>query len=218
MALLTSELDLIRYELGWNELTVGAEPYIGVAAIFDRVVAPYLRSGLITSSSTVVAAAGTPTRRTLTLAAISGTNTQGDAVAVHVGDRLIIDVDSLQESATVESMSGNTVDVLLSFGHTGTYPVTVEGGEAIVRSILRNCRAIGAKLGSGGPAITSAGLKKVDEIEFFPSSSGGGSTVFNDLVALRRYWRAELCRALFGVGDMSLVGASNGGGGNISVY
>lgn len=212
MALLQSELDLIRFELGWNELTTGAEPFIGITALFDRVVAPYLRAGLITSSSTSVTAATTPTQVNLTLAAVSGTNTQGDAVSVHAGDRLVIDVDSAQEIATVESISGSVVTLLLSNAHAGTYPVTVEGGESIVRGILRNCRAVGVKIAS---AMTRAGLKKVDEIEFFASSTGG-STVFSDLVGQQRYWRSELYRALFGIGDRSLVGG--GSGGLISVY
>lgn len=211
MALLQSELQLIRYELGWNNLSTGAEPYIGIAAIFDRVVAPYLRSGLITSSATAVAVGAGQTA--LVLTATTGTDTQGAAVAVHVGDRLVVDVDARQELAIVESMMGSTVTLLLSIAHTGTYPVTVEGGESILRGILRNCRAATAKLESAG---SRAGVKKVDEIEFF-ASSAGGSTVFGELIAQRQYWRGELYRLLFGVGDRSLTGGG-GAGGNISVY
>jgi len=214
MALLESEIELIKYELGWNTLSVGSEPYVGIAAIFNQVVQPYLLSGLITSSATVVTATTSPTQVALTLAAVSGTNTQGTAVSVHVGDRLVIDVDSAQESAIVESISGNNVTLRLSLAHTGTYPVTVEGGESIVRSILRNCRAVAAKIEA---AVGRAGIKKVDEIEFFPSTAGGGSTVFGELSALRTYWRGELYRVLFGVGDRSLIGGGRGGGA-ISVY
>lgn len=214
MSLLQSELDSIRYELGWNELTVGAEPYIGVAAIFDRVVLPFLRSGLITSSSTTVTAASPAEPVTLTLAAVSGTNTQGTTVTVSVGDKLVVDVDSRQESAIVQAISGSTVTLLLSLDHSGTYPVTVEGGEAIVRSILRRCRNISLRLEE---AADNAGIKKVDEVEFFASSSGG-STLFGELIAQRQYWRQELYRALFGSGDRSLTGQSAGTGGLISVY
>lgn len=215
MALLTSEVDLIRYELGWSALTTGAEPYIGIAAIFDRVMVPYLRAGLITSSATAVTASPTPALVTLTLASVSGTNTQGDAVAVHVGDRLVVDVDSRQESATVESISSLNVSLLLSNAHTGTYSVTVEGGEALLRSILRKCRAAAQALED---AMLNAGIKKVDEIEFFPSKSTGGSTMFEDLKVQRQYWRNELYRLLFGVGDKSLTGQNGGSGGLISVY
>lgn len=214
MALLTSELDLIRFELGWNGLTTGATPYIGIAEIFDRVVAPYLRSGLITSSSTAVTASAAPAKTTLTLTAVSGTNTQGDTVAVHVGDRLIVDVDSRQEATTVESMSGVTVQVLLSLAHAGTYPVTVEGSESILRGILRNCRNVSSKLESSASRV---GIKKVDEIEFFGATSGG-STVFSELMGQRQYWRGELYRCLFGVGDRSLSGGGMGNGGLLSVY
>lgn len=215
MALLTSEVDLIRYELGWSGLTTGAEPFIGIAAIFDRVMVPYLRSGLITSSATAVTASATPALVPITLTAISGTNTQGDAVAVHVGDRLVVDVDARQEASTVESISGSIVSLLLSNVHTGTYSVTVEGSEALLRSILRKCRAAAQALED---AMSSAGIKKVDEIEFFPSKMTGGSTIFDDLRTQRQYWRNELYRLLFGVGDKSLTGQSSGSGGLVSVY
>lgn len=214
MSLLPSELDLIRYELGWNELTTGAEPYVGVAALFDRVVLPFLRSGLITTSSTAVTAATPAAPVALTLAAVSGTNTQGTTVTVSAGDKLVIDVDDLQESATVESISGNIVTVPLSLAHTGVYPVTVEGGESLVRSILRRCRKVSASIES---AMDNAGLKKVDEVEFFPSA-GGGSSMFGDLVAQQKYWRNELYRVLFGVGDRSLTGQATGAGGLVSIY
>lgn len=215
MALLESELEEIRYELGWSNLTTGAEPYIGIAAIFDRVVAPYLRSGLITTSSTAVAAATTPTQRSITLAAVTGTNTQGTTVTVSAGDRLIIDVDSQQEAAIVQSISGSVVTVMLSLAHAGTYPVTVEGGEAKLREILRACRDVSARIAR---SMGRAGVKKVDEIEFFEKKTGG-STVLSDLVEAQRYWRGELYRLLFGTGDKSLVGGGMGGaGGLVSVY
>lgn len=216
MAILPSELDLIRFELGFNTLTTGAEPYIGIAAVFSQVIQPYLRSGLITTSTTSVTAASTPTLVTLTLAAVTGVNTQGTAVSIVAGDRFVIDVDASQESATVHSVSGLTVSVALSLAHSGTYSVTVESGEAILRGILRQCRAVTMKLES---ASGSAGIKKVDEIEFFASTTGG-STVFADLIAQQQYWRDQLRRVLFGVGEEGglLSGSSGAGTHLLSVY
>lgn len=214
MALLESEIEEIKFHIGWNALTTGAVPYIGIASIFDQVVRPYLLAGLITSSSTDVIAASVPTPVDLTLAAISGTNTQGTAVSVSVGDRLVIDVDSLQETATVAAISGSVVTVALSLEHTGTYPVTVEGGESRVRQCLRGCRGAMSKIEA---SVGRAGIKKVDEVEFFEKKSTGGSTVLDDLNALLQFWRQQLYRVLFGVGDRSLTGGV-GGGGRVSVY
>lgn len=44
MSLLPSELATIRAELGFNVLTIGAEPYIGVTSVFDQVIAPNITS------------------------------------------------------------------------------------------------------------------------------------------------------------------------------
>ena len=45
MALLDSELARIRYELGVNLMTLGAEPFIGVMVLFSQVIQPYLSTG-----------------------------------------------------------------------------------------------------------------------------------------------------------------------------
>ncbi|MFA5186327.1 MAG: hypothetical protein WC551_07630 [Patescibacteria group bacterium] len=213
MALLESELELIRWELGWNALSVGAIPYIGIAAIFEKVVQPYLLSGLITYSSTQVVAADTPTVVALTLGAVSGTNTQGTAVAVHVNDTLVVDVAYAQETAVVQAIRGNSVSVELRFAHSGTYPVTVQGGEAIVRWLLRRCWLIRERIAN---SESRAGIKKVDEIEFFQGKAGGGTT-FEELTTRQKYWRSELKRILFGTGDPTISSISGGGSG-ISVY
>lgn len=189
MALLDSEVARIKAELGYNVLDVGAEPYIGITALFSQVIQPYLSGGATTTSSTAVTAATTPTAATLTLASATG---------FAVGASLAIDVDSLQERATVRSISGSDVVVLLTKAHSGTYPVTVEGGESIIRAILRKLQDIsgyGTDAGLLDDAASSAGLKRVDEIEFF---GGGvlGATRLKQMLALREYWRDELASVL----------------------
>lgn len=182
MALLTSELTRVKYELGYNTLDAGAEPYISVVAVFDQIIQTYLESGAATTSATAVTAAAAPTPVTLTLASATGFN---------AGDRVVIDIDSRQEFAHVQSITGNDIVVLLRFDHTGTYPVTVEGGESIVREILTRLYALGSSLGE--LAVSTAGIKRVDEIEFF-----GDATInrIEQLTDLRMKWRDELAGCL----------------------
>lgn len=185
MALLDSELDRIRHETGWNLLNVGAEPYIGVAAIFSQVIQPNLRSGAVTSSATTVTAATTPTPVTLTLT--SGTN-------FTTGDRVVIDVDDRQEVVTAQLVSGASLTVLLTKAHTGTYPVTVEGGETIVRECLSNIRAVKAKMAT---TFGEGTIRKVDELEFYQHGRAG---MFGALGDQLMFWRDELCSAV-GIGN-----------------
>lgn len=193
MSLTSGEVQRIRFELGYNVLSANAEPYIGVTSLFDQIIQPYLTAGASTTSSTAVSASASPTPRTLSLA---------NAVGFAAGDRVVVDVDSRQEAVTVQSVSGSNIIALLSLDHTGTYPVTVEGGESIVRAILRQIQAISglgtASGGRFGAAVSGAGIKKVDEIEFFGGGDGGGysSTVGGTLERQLRYWRSELAAAL----------------------
>lgn len=206
MSLLDSELTRIRYELGFNALNVGAEPYIGVSALFDQVIQPYLRSGASTTSTTSVTTSTAPRPVSLTLASVTGFS---------AGARIVVDVDARQEIGTIQSVSGSTVSVLLSLAHSGTYPVTVEGGESIVRGLLAKLRAIESKIES---ASDKAGIKQVDEIEFFGGGAGGKSeSPFDALVRQQTYWCQELCRVLFGVGDIRQL-RSRGRGGSWELY
>jgi len=61
MALLASELIRLKAELGFNVLSVGAEPYISIVALFDQVIAPFMTAGVVTTSTTSVTAQGSPT-------------------------------------------------------------------------------------------------------------------------------------------------------------
>lgn len=182
MALTTGEVRRLKAELGYNVLSSGAEPYVGVDQLFEQVISPYMTAGAVTTSSTSVEAATTPTPVTLTLASASGFSQF---------DRVVVDCDALQEIATVRSVSGSTISVVLSLAHDGTYPVTVEGGESLVRQILNKLDRLGNSLGFD--AADSAGIKKVDEIEFF---GGGGGDAASELRSLREYWRRELASIL----------------------
>lgn len=212
MALLTSEIQRLKYELGYGLVGIGAEPMIGYYIVFEQVIQPYLSSGASTTSSTSVTAATEPTPVTLTLASATGFT---------AGNRVVVDVDSRQESATVQLVSGSTITLMLTKAHSGTFQVTVEAGEAIIRGILQKLDAISGLMGGGtsglmAGAASSAGLRKVDEIEFF----GGGNTIgtqgvdqLTQLVKLQEYWRDELAYAL-GIPRLN----KSSGGGNIGVY
>src|SRR5574343_696399 len=182
MALLTSEVVRLKAELGFNVLTVGAEPYISVRAIFDQVVAAYMQAGATTTSSSSVTAASQPTPVTLTLASATG---------FAAGDRVWVDVDGRQESATVQSVSGAAIVVQLRSAHSGTYPVTVDGGEGVVRELLRQ---IAVAKGELYDASGSAGaVKKVDEVEFYDSRGRSATELLKERLT---FLREELGRAV----------------------
>lgn len=156
MALLDSEIRRLRAELGINILSVTAEPYISVTQLFEQVVQANVTAGATTTSSqTVTATGGAAAIVSLVVA---------DATGFHAGDRIVLDVDSLQETATVRSLSGSTLSVLLALGHSGTYPVTVEGGESLIRAKLRKILALEAQIDEMAPA---GAVKKSDDVEFF---------------------------------------------------
>jgi len=202
VALLDSEIARCKYELGYNLLTIGAEPYIGVARVFELVIQPNLLAGAKTTSATAVtavAAGALASPVTLTL---------NDATGFAAGDLVVVDVDSRQESATVQTVVGSTITLLLSKAHTGTYPLTVERGESIVREILGRLRDIADKLGT--TVVQQTGIKKVDEIEFF---GGNMYSVRREMQRVQDYWRNELSSAL-GVVNLREMRA----GSEIAVY
>lgn len=209
MALLLSEVRRLKYELGYNVLSVGAEPYIGVAAVFENVIQPYLTAGALTTSATAVTAATTPTPVALTLAS---------AVGFAAYDVVVVDVDGRQERATVQDLAGAVVTLQLSKAHSGTYPVTVEGGESIVRGILQKLQFIdgmssGGEAGALGGSIETSGIKKVDEIEFFGGAIAGVDR-FKLISRAREYWRDELAAAL----GLERLNGGRGGGSSVAMY
>lgn len=190
MALLPSEIARAKFELGYNALSLSALPYAidGITQLFEQIVAPYLQAGALSYSSTSVTAATTATVTTLTL--VSGTG-------FTVGSLIVVDQGDAQEASYVQAVAGSNITVALVNAHSGTYPVTVEGGESIVREILRELRAFSGPNGAFTDAMSTAGIKIADkgDVEFFPNSSDGGGTL-ESLFELQRYWRGELASAL----------------------
>lgn len=187
MALTDSEVARIKAELGYNLLGIGAVPYVGVTQLFEQVIQPYLTGGVATTSATTVAAATTATPATLTLASATGFT---------AGARVVVDVDDREEIVTVQSVSGATLTALFKLPHTGTYPVILEGGESIVRGILRQIRTVQAQIGK---ATSTAGIQQVDVIHFFGSTNA--TTQASQLQGLLNFWRDQLASEL-GVANM----------------
>ena len=201
MALLDSEIQRIRFELGYTVLGVNSEPYVEYFGTIDRIVALYLNAGATTTSTTTVAVADVLTQRTLTLASATG---------FVAGATIYVDVLPQQERAVVQSISGSNVVVYLQKAHVGSYPVTVDGGESIIREKLAQLYAIDEKLSA---ALNTAGLKRVDDIEFYGGTKATSQAVM--LSQLRDMRRDELASAL---GVVNLHKVRKGGSQSFSVY
>ena len=179
MPILDSELDRIRAELGYNLLNVGAEPYIGVQAIFTNVIQRYCREGLDTYTSTPIGEAGYVT---LALNEVDNTLTMMTRVA--------IDVDGLFEMVTVRAVdyANKTISVYAKKTHYGTYPVTVDGG----LQCIRECLAALADIREQMLATRGHGaLKQVDEVGFYDVR---GNSQLEVLQGQAEYWRDMLAK------------------------
>lgn len=201
MALSTAEIQRIKFELGFNQLTVNSEPFIGHAALFEIVIQPFMQSGALTTSSSAVVAASPAAVAAVTLASATGFT---------VGDRLVIDVDDAQEIATLRSIAGSVASLYLTKAHAGTYPVSVEGGEVIVRQILTQLRQFSEPNGLIQKTAKSAGVTKADEISFSDKVATSRS---REMRKLQAYWRDELASA---IGVENTRGSS--GGSTVAVY
>jgi len=199
MPLTTGELDRIRGELGYNLLNTGAQPYIGVHAMFEQVIQPYLREGSDTTSSTDVVVA--PAGGLVTLTVASGTG-----IVLH--ERIAVDVDDFLEMATVRYVSGTSVGVVLKKAHAGTYPVTIDGGLQQVRECLSSIFIIRGRIG----ALNGTGaIKAVDEIEFYDSKGKSRLRLLQDQL---EFWRDELASRL----GITRRSPQNSAGGCVALY
>ena len=198
MALLTSELERCKAELGFALIGV-ANPFIGTTMLFEQVIAPYLSSGAVTTSSTAVYAKDELTPVDLTLASATG---------IAAGDSVVVDVGSRQESTTVRSLSGAIATLDLKLAHSGTYGVSVVGGESIVREYLTRIREVKAEMAG---TFGEGSLKSVDEVSFYQT----GNSLFGALGQQLSYWREELAAIL---GIQSMWSRRRGGATRLSVY
>lgn len=172
------ELSRIKAECMDSVLDVSAAPYFDIRAIYDVIQAHVPSSATAaTTSATAVTAVG-PT--TLTLASVTG---------LASGSRVVLDVDSVREVVTVRAVVGSTISVVCRRLHSGTYPVEVESPLTIVRGLLADLASLDDQ---EQDATSSAGLKRVDEVEWDTTS---GASISDRLVARRAELRNRLARA-----------------------
>lgn len=191
----------IRAELGDNIVAALANPYIGVRVVYD-VIQSYVQTDVVpTSSATTVSTSGPVV---LTLGSVSG---------LDVGSRVVLDVDDQREVVSVRAVSGSTVSVVCRKTHSGTYPVEVENPLTIVRGLLADLETISQR---ERLLFGSAGVKRVDEIEFFGASEGGSALVSID--AARKRARIRLAQACGVVWIANGEAARAAGGGSFEAY
>lgn len=162
MALTDSEIQSLRFHLGYGNLDVGASPYTpdGFQSLFDDVIAPNLESVATTTASTS------------TTAGASATVTVGAITGIAAWAQVIVDVGDDAEVVAVRSVSGLTFTATFAKTHTQPYPVAVNSGEARLRLLLWQADKAWQTMQSS--SITqSAGLKQLGqgEIEWFPDGS-----------------------------------------------
>lgn len=202
MAFSTQELYRVKRELGYHLLTVGSLPYIGYSALFESVINTNIDAEVATTATlaTAIAASTTPAPQSLTLASATGFS---------AGARVYVDVDSRQELATIGSLTGSVISVLLGKAHAGTIPVALEGPIPIARDILRKIEDVRDEMAR---TFGDGAIRKVDEVEFFDQR---GRTLFGSLGEQLMSWRDELASVL-GVANGWRV-ARGGGGGSVAV-
>lgn len=157
MALTTAELDSLRHHLGYGNLSVHAEPYTPDTyyEVFSGIVSPNLSTGTETSATTAITAGATTT---VTPASMD------DIVAY---GQLVVDVGTDAEVVIVKAVTSTTFTAHFAKAHATTgYPIATMSGLARLRLLLWDADAAWRAM-TDGVVGSSAGIKQVDEIEFF---------------------------------------------------
>lgn len=159
MALSDSEIESLRYHLGYGNIGLGVSMYTpdGFKELFDQIIAPYLTGSTETTATTAVTA-GT----NVTVTPVSMTSIVPYA-------KLVVDVGDDVELVMVRSVTATTFTAKFAKAHpTSGYPVAVMGGHARLRLLLN--QADNAWQAMQDPSVgATAGLKQVDkgDVEWF---------------------------------------------------
>ncbi len=159
MALTSSEIESLRFHLGYGNIDVGAYPYTpdGFKAIFDQVIAPYLTGDTGTTATTPVTA---------------GTNTAVTPVSmtgIVPYAKLVVDVGDDVEMVVVRSVTGSSFTARFNKAHPSSgYPIALMGGHARLRLLLNQAESAWQAMQDPSVGAT-AGLKQVDkgDVEWF---------------------------------------------------
>ena len=215
MALSSTEVDRIRYALGYPVTRIGAEPYITYAAVFDKAIIPYLTDVGSTSATAVTAVvAGADVAVTV---AINPTLPQyPNGLAFVVGVIVAVDVGPTSEQSIIKAVSGNVLTLTLSNAHgaLAPYPIVLAGAEQIIRDILTRLDDINTELRI---AVKGSGVQQVDEVQLYANTKGRTKQAdkFGALMFQRDQARTDLSDA---IGLVNLRTARRGGGGKMELY
>lgn len=205
MSLTASEIESLRFHLGWGNIAVAAYPYTpdGFYEVFSQVVSPYLSTAAETDATTAITAGSS--------AAVTPTS----MTDIVVGAQLIVDVGEASELVMVRSVTATTFTAAFVNAHPATgYLVALMCGKARLRYLMWVADRMWAKLQSteiGG----TLGIKQLGrgEIEWFSPNA---------------VYQGQLSQYLGAVGEISLItrvpmnpetrGRPGGRGGQLEVY
>lgn len=217
MALSSTEVDRIRYELGYPTTRLGAEPYITYAAVFDKALIPYL-TDVGSTSTTTVAASSAGANVAVTVASNPTLPQVPNGLAFVVGTTVSVDVGPAQEQSVILAVTGLAMTLNLSNAH-GTaglqYPVVLAGAEQVIRDILLRLSVIAAELII---ATKTAGISKANQAEIYSAGRGTGRREtldkFQAVMLQRDQARQDLSEAT-GIPDLR---RTRRGGGRVELY
>ena len=197
------ELGRIKAELLDHVMDVAAEPYFGFTSLY-AVVRDHVQSSSTdpTTSSTAVTAATVS-------AGVGTTITVASATGLAVGYRVVLDADDSQETCSVKSLTGTTVGLNPRKPHGGTYAVEIESPLTIVRGYLYRLAKLADQRAA---AVDSAGVKAVDEVQFF--GPGDGRSPLDEIAREQARLRFELASAC----GLRRLLAANVGGSRFEIY
>jgi hypothetical protein len=167
-SLTTAEIEALRFFLGYGNISIGGYPYTpdGFFELFNSVVAPNLTSGEETTATTAIVAGSTTTVTPVSMTSIV------------VGSKLVVDVGAAAEVVSVKSVTGSTFSASFVSAHPASgYPVALFSGVARCRMLLDRADRAWTAMQDVGDIASTAGLKKVDEIEWYGSGTGGNQVL-----------------------------------------
>ncbi len=153
MALTSSEIESLRFHLGYGNISVDSWPYSadGFVALFEQVIAPNLTGSTETTATTAITAG---TSATVTPVSMTG-------IVAHA--KLVIDVGDDVELVTVRSVTVSTFSAKFTKAHPSSgYPVALMGGHARLRMMLNQADQAWQAMQDASIGAT-AGLKSVDK-------------------------------------------------------
>lgn len=163
MSLTASEIDSLRYHLGYGNISSAAFPYSpdDFRDLFEQIVGACLSTGTETTTTTAITAGS------------STTVTPASMTDIVVGAQLVVDVGEAAEVVMVRSTTLTTFTAAFTLAHPASgYPVMLMCGKARLRYLLGACDRLWQRTQSA--SVSGAlGIKQLGqgEIEWFGPNS-----------------------------------------------